>query len=83
MPSGSKPVPGALTQTVAGIIDEALKRRGKPQRWLGDRAGISQRQVSRYMLGEKSPTIDQVDDMCNVLGLDFVAVMIQADAARR
>ena len=83
MPSGTKPPPGALSRAVATIINAALKDRDKPQGWLGARAGMSQRQVSRYLSGTRALTIDQLDDMCIALGLDFVTVIQAADRARR
>jgi protein-disulfide isomerase-like protein with CxxC motif len=44
---------------------------------------MSQRQVSRYLSGTRALTIDQLDDMCIALGLDFVTVIQAADRARR
>ena len=83
VPSGTKPPPGPLTKALAAILRAALADRGKPQHWLSERSGISQRQASRYLAGRASPTVDQVDAMCVALDLDFKATITAADVARR
>ena len=83
VPSGTKPPPGELTKALAAILSSSLADRGKPQQWLAERSGISQRQVSRYLAGRVSPTVDQVDAMCFALGIDFIETITAADAARR
>lgn len=50
------------------------------QRELGERAGVSQSQLSKYLRGTRSPTVTELEDLCGVLGLSIAGVI--SDAVR-
>lgn len=75
--------PGPLSQALAGIIDDERKKQGLSQADLGERAGVSQQLMSDYLGGRKAPTPDQVFDMCDALGLEFLAVIAKAERITR
>lgn len=79
MPRASKAKGGPLTRAVAPIISSSFLATGLSQREFGNRVGISQSQLSRYLRGELSPTIDDLDAICNGLGLSIVEVLDAAD----
>ena len=78
MSTGSKRPPGALSQAVAAILADAFAESGLSQRALGEAAGISQSQMSKYLRGERPMLIDDLDKVCFVLGLSIVDVVGRA-----
>lgn len=75
--------PGPLSQAIARMLDAERKKQGLSQADLGERAGVSQQLMSDYLGGRKSPTPDQVQDMCDALGLEFLAVIAKAERTTR
>lgn len=70
---------GWLTNEVAGILRGAAARRGVTQARLGEVAGVSQSQVSKMLRGKRDITIDQLDWLCDELGLAAAEVLAEAD----
>lgn len=68
---------------MASILDAARTEAGMTSTELGVRSGISQSQMSKLLRAERVLTVEQLDVVCTVLGLDIVNVVRAADEARR
>jgi transcriptional regulator with XRE-family HTH domain len=81
VPTGSKRPPGPLSRAVAAIVADAFTESGLSQRALGEATGISQSQMSKYLRGERSMLLDDLDEVCFALGLSIVDVVERAARA--
>jgi len=83
MPTGTQPLPSPLSQHVGRLLGDAIAGRGLAQARVAVEAGISPSQLSRALAGKKVFTIDQLDAVCSVIGLDLIDVIAAADAATK
>ncbi|GAT73597.1 helix-turn-helix protein [Microbacterium sp. HM58-2] len=83
MPTGTQPLPSPLSQHVGRILTDAIYAQTLAQARVATDAGLSASQLSRALSGKKVFTLDQLDAVCSVLGLDLIAVIAAADAATR
>ena len=81
MPTGTQPLPSPLSQHVGRLLSEAIAARGLAQARVAEEAGISPSQLSRALTGKKVFTLDQLDAVCDVVGVDLIDVIAAADAA--
>ncbi|WP_417510640.1 helix-turn-helix domain-containing protein [Microbacterium sp.] len=81
MPTGTQPLPSPLSQRVGQLIVDAINGRGLAQNRVAEDAGMSPSQLSRALTGKKVFTLDQLDAVCSVVGIDLVDVVSAADAA--
>jgi transcriptional regulator with XRE-family HTH domain len=56
---------------VAARLREAIQASGLSLNQLGQRAGIDHSRLSRFVRGERDLTLDSVDKLCQVLGLQL------------
>lgn len=77
------PPHGSLSREVAKLLETAADELAVSDTTLARLVGISQPQMSIYMRGERSLTIDILDRICSALGLNIVAVMDEALRARK
>lgn len=80
VPSGSKPPPGRLSRSVSRVLSDTAEGQGVTDTALAKSVGISRSQVSKYMRGDLSPTIDEIERMCKALGIDAVDTLAVAQA---
>lgn len=59
-------------KTVSQQLKLAIQNSGKTQLQLAKEAGVGQGQLSRFMSGERSLSLDTVDRICAVLNLDLL-----------
>lgn len=78
MPRGTKPPAGPLAKSIAAILRAALKDAGITQARAGEALGESQTQVGKYLRGEQALNVDQIQTLCDMLGLDFHELMRRA-----
>jgi transcriptional regulator with XRE-family HTH domain len=67
-----------LARSIAVIFDEQLRMRRISQQTAGDHIGVSQQQMSRYLRGERPLDVDEIQGLCDLLGLDFHQTMRDA-----
>lgn len=79
MPSGAKTPPGPFSQEIAAILRAKIARDQIPQLAISHAVGISQSQLSAILGGKKHADIEQLDELCWVLGLKLVDVFREAD----
>lgn len=72
-----------ISRRIAETLERARLDLGMNQSEVGDRAGVSQSQVSKYLRGVRSPNIDVLDALCRALNLDVADVVAAAVADRR
>lgn len=75
-----------MSIAVASVLQSEVKaRKGTEkltQRALADAVHVSQSQMSKYLRGERSLNIDELDAICTRLGLSIVDVVSRADELR-
>lgn len=81
MATGSKPAPGALSQEIAAQLRAQIGRKQFTQAALADAVGISTAQMSGILAGKKHVDVEQLDELCFALGLNFREVVASADKA--
>lgn len=70
--------PGPLGQHVATELRAELGRQSKSRRWLAEQLGVPHNTLSRWVSGETCPPLDDLDRMCEALGLTMLEVMAAA-----
>ncbi|POH63602.1 MULTISPECIES: helix-turn-helix domain-containing protein [Cryobacterium] len=75
MGSRSRNAAGPLTRAIADLLNDRFDLVGGTQKALGERAGISQSQLSKYLRGERSMNIEELESLCVALGLVLVDVV--------
>ena len=83
MPTGTRPLPSPLSQQVGRLLADAISVRGLAQSQVAEQSGMSPSQLSRALTGKKVFTLDQLDDVCAVVGVDLVDVVASADVTTR
>lgn len=81
VPKGSMPPHGELSREVSRLLETAADELGVSDTKLARLVGISQPQMSKYLRGERSLTVDLVDRICQALGLSTARVIVEADKA--
>ena len=79
MAKGTKSEPGSLTKEVAGILRAQISRKKFSQTAVAADVGISQTQLSGILNAKKHVDIEQLDDICWAIGLNFRDVIAEAD----
>ena len=75
MGSRSRNDVGPLSRAIAHILGDAFALTGGHQETLGELAGISQSQLSKYLRGERVMTVEELEALCRALDLDLVEVV--------
>lgn len=83
MPTGTQPLPSSLSQHVGRLLSDAIVSRGLAQARVAEEASISPSQLSRALTGKKVFTLDQLDAVCSVIGVDLIEIVSAADAATK
>lgn len=83
MSSQPRTRPAALGLEIAAKLREALARQQMTQAELGERVSISTSQISLYLRGKRSMSIDEFANICNALDLPTQEVYDQAVIATR
>lgn len=78
MPNRSNPPAGPRSRAIVAILHERMKARGISQAEAGEGIGVSQQQMSRYVRGERALNVDEIQALCDLLGLDFHELMRDA-----
>ena len=78
MSSQPRSRPAALGVEIAAKLREALARRQVTQAELGKRVGISTSQISLYLRGKRSMSIDEFANICGALDLIADEIFSQA-----
>lgn len=81
MPHGARPAPGPLTQEIAAILRERRARLRVPQSAVAADAHMSTSQLSAFLNGQKHIDVEQVEAICESLGLKWLEVLRQAEEA--
>lgn len=79
MPRGAKKPPGPLVEEVAGILRGQVGRAKLSHQLIADAIGVSRGQVSKILDGQKQIDLEQLDELCWALGLNFRDVILEAD----
>jgi transcriptional regulator with XRE-family HTH domain len=67
---------GAFSRALARVLRDAFEESKLTQAALGQLiGGVSQSQVSKYLLAKRPVNVDELDAICAALGLDIVAVV--------
>jgi len=72
-----------LSNAVAAIIREFTTETFVSQSELARRSGVSQPHISAVFRGKTVFTLDQLDAICDALGLQLIAVIHEADVTTR
>lgn len=80
MPQAPKPPPGAGAVRLAALLRQRALEAGVTQTALAASTGISQQQISVLFLGRKAIDVDQLQLICDELGLDVRDVVRRAYA---
>lgn len=72
-------MPGPLTRHVAAKLRAAVEQRGLTQEQVGEQLGQSQSQVSKYLRGEVTLDLEEVDVICRTVGLNITELIRAAD----
>lgn len=78
MPSGQKPPVSPFAHEVNAIIRGHLARIGWTHGDLAHRIDISTSQMSRILRGDRHLDVDQLEQICHVLGLDPADIIGEA-----
>jgi len=78
----SRNEPGRLSVALAAILSEAFDDSEKTQAEVAEAAGMSQSQLSKYLRAVRTLTLDELDDLCQVLDMQLLDVVARADALR-
>ena len=61
-----------IAEQLRVAVQEAIWRRGVQQAELARRTGLSEAQISRFRRGERSLSLEAIDKVLDVLGLEVV-----------
>lgn len=56
------------------VLNDLLAKRGITQRELAQKAGMNEASISRYMDGERSPSLKNLQKIADVFGLEVALV---------
>lgn len=77
MPAESRP--GPTSRAIASIIRDRAKDRGFNQTQLGERIGLSQQQMSLFLVGGRTLNVDRVQILCDLLDLKMTELFRMAE----
>ena len=75
MPTGSRWTPSADEQRLLGILSTLVGTDRGAQARAAEASGISQSQLSKYLSGQKSITVSELESLCRHLGRDAWELM--------
>jgi transcriptional regulator with XRE-family HTH domain len=75
-------MPGQLTRNIAAQLRRASEAAGLSQTQVGEAIGQSQSQTSKYLRGEVVLDVEELNALCDFLGLDILAVVANAKDPR-
>ena len=78
MPSGSKPQPGPLSRSVGAILRGRMARIDVGTAEIAASVGVSRSQLSKMLRGVAHIDIEQLASFATSVGLDPVAVLVEA-----
>lgn len=79
MPRGSQPEPRAYALASARVLDELIRRQGFTAQRAMPKAGFSHASFSRALNGTSSLRVDEVDRLCEVIGVDPMEVWTEVE----
>ena len=53
-------------------IKEVIKREGRKQKWIAEKIGVSETDVSSYIANRRKPNHERLTDMCRLLNCRIV-----------
>lgn len=71
-------MPRELGLEVAALLREGVARREVTQAQVAEKAGISTSQVSKYLRGVRPITTDELDLLCEAIGISFERLVVEA-----
>lgn len=71
-------MPRELGMEVAALLREGVARREVTQAQVAEKAGISTSQVSKYLRGVRPITTDELDLLCEAIGISFERLVVEA-----
>jgi transcriptional regulator with XRE-family HTH domain len=83
MPSGTQPEPGDFALAISAQIRSSMALRQMSAMQLAIRTGRSRSYISKRNRGEASYTANDVEDICEVLGVDLLELLRAAVLASR
>lgn len=83
MPSGAKTPPGPFSKEIAAILRAQMARKQLNQIAVAAAVGISQTQLSGILNAKKHVDVEQLDAICEAIGLRLVDVLREADDATK
>lgn len=83
VPSGSQPKPGAFARAVSAQIRSAMAVRQISGAQLASKTGRSQSYISKRLRGDSSFTANDVEDICEALGVDLLELLRASVMASR
>ena len=60
-----------ITDHIGKIIEQARKKKGLTQKGLGEKLGIGEPTVSKYESGKQNPTVETLQRIADVLGVEL------------
>ena len=76
-------MPRELGLEVAALLREGVARREMTQAQVAEKAGISTSQVSKYLRGVRPITTDELDLLCEAIGISFERLVVEASHRTR
>lgn len=83
VPSGSQPKPGPFALAVSAQVRSAMALRQISGAQLASKAERSQSYISKRLRGDASFTANDVEDICEALGVDLLDLLAAAVRASR
>ena len=85
MPTSARGLPGPITIEAASLLRQRIAELNRNQADVATDAGIPTSTLSRLLNAKKPIYLDQLDGLCNALGLEIGALLDSADqrSARR
>lgn len=81
MATGTKAIPGALSEELAERLRAQMARKRVSQLALAEAVGMSQAQLSGVLNAKKHVDLEQLDSICWVLGMSFRDLIAEIDEA--
>lgn len=78
MPLSPQPLPGALTRALGRVLRGQMARRRTTLAEACVVVGVSEGQLSKMMHGKRRIDVEQLEDLCNFLGVDMIQVLREA-----
>lgn len=78
MPQAPKPAPGPGALRIAALLRARRQELGVTQKALAAETGLAQQTISALLLGQRTIDVDQLQLLCDALGLDVQDAMRKA-----